>query len=346
MKTSALIKLGLVAMTACIILTTLTFLRPSKQNTQNTYIDITRNKRPERSNHSKTESIFEKKIRSTNLDLKDLRGKMSFIKDMIGDDTYPADSMAARAKLAVDLEFFLSLEPSYEQLSCIDKISTNYTRDSMISATNPEDYLARMSMFGETIREFGDKIDYEQLMQTIVGQTTEALLLLRPDVSQQYKEVMSSSLSPENEQGEVASRILGGIVAHELGKEPSSAIGNLRDIKEPLLRLGTEKALLRDGSIDNVTKQNFGAYYLSNDCQLPHDIATEKNLFGLGIKYDPEAISSIINNAPSGPKKDFAIEHLVFRTAVDDPERSKLWLELIEDPNIKNRARKFFHEKK
>lgn len=345
MRRVNLVNFGIASTIACIVIGISITRRSNDRSVMDIHENSTRNRSSVRQTDQNRESIFQKRIRSRAVEFKNLDEKMDFIDEMIGEDTFPQDKIASIAKFQSDLDFILSLEWSHQQISCLINLSKNFARDSLASAKDPMDYLARISMLSELIHEHDDKVDCEQLMQAVAIQTKKALLGLPHDTAKNYKELMSSTLSEGGDQAEISSRILGEMISMSLKMEPFTTKTKLLEIKDPLLRLGTEKALLRDANIDTTTKQIYAAYYLSDDCLLPHDIATEKNLFGLGIKFDPETISFIIGDAPLGTKRDYAIEHLVYRSASDDPERAELWLESITDPKVKARAKSYLLKK-
>ena len=139
--------------------------------------------------------------------------------------------------------------------------------------------------------------------------------------------------------GELTKRIAqleGAIYGVQLTNDPNTIIQNLKEISDPIKRQTAELYALQ-----SLSRQNNKAameFFLSADSMCPRDENLLISLFGISIFDDPQGVSSQIKEAPTSPRKDWAILEMVDKISGSDFAAGLAWVGQISDISVRGEA--------
>lgn len=253
----------------------------------------------------------------------------------------------AEIELKEEFAFLYSLPPSHERYFLIPDLITAYSKAAFEASTSKEDLLERMQRFGSIIQGAAEAEDTERLLIVASMQCAKMIAEL-PD---QESGVLRAYLEGHGNSGDqqMGSRIIASSYVRALVENGSPDASIIDGISNEDVKRFTEQTILLTFDFDLGSAkvvETFAARYLDETSKIAPDKNIAIRLFGLGLQTNPEAISAVILNAPPGQKKDEAIQQMIYRIAKSDPERADLWLEGIQDHNVKNKTREIMLEKR
>lgn len=252
---------------------------------------------------------------------------------------FPSNPAEAEKKLGDDIKFLLSLPPSSERTLLMPALAEAYAKAVFESCSSKEGLLDRMRGFESVVRSSASGDYVERMLVAATARCAEMIKGLPEGQADSYLSYVEGQTGVDSDQ--MGSRIIasGYVAKLKTTKDPDLSV--LDSIEDPAVRMLAERTFLRTYGFaysEPKVVATFASRYLAADSLMDPDPEVAIRLFGVGLERHPEEISSVILNAPPGPKKDGAIEMMVSRIAQSDPERADLWFEMIQDPDIKKRT--------
>lgn len=252
---------------------------------------------------------------------------------------WPSQANIAETKLREEIKFIYLFPPSQERNFWLSFLGESYAKSALESSLSNEELLNRLQRFGSIVKEGVNDSDLERILISASKQCAEMIRKLPNEKSDELYSYLASHESTDDVQ--MATRISASYHVDELTSTENPDSSLIDNIKNEEIRMLAEQTFLKTydfGYASEKVVETFAARYLDPNSGVKSDHQIAIRLFGVGLKKYPEAISTIILNAPPGQKKDEAIEQMIYRIAPDDNERARLWWDQIQDPKIKQRA--------
>jgi hypothetical protein len=253
--------------------------------------------------------------------------KLELAREAIRNIEFPAKADEAANKLRDEFGFVFSFPPSWKRTSMAVTLSEIYSQAAFENSSSNEEILERMRGFGAILRSsVGTSAPEEDIERLLTSATARTEYLEREGTA-------------DDEQ--MGARIIASGHVERLSSAETPDVSLIDGIGDDAIRMLTERTFLRTfdfGMAGEDVAVTFATRYLDsrNDLDSDHEIAVR--LFGMGLQKHPEAVSEVILNAPSGRKRDEAVEMMIYRIAKSDPERADLWWDFIQSSDIRERA--------
>jgi hypothetical protein len=257
--------------------------------------------------------------------------KLELAREAIRNIEFPAKADEAANKLRDEFGFVFSFPPSWKRTSMAVTLSEIYSQAAFENSSSNEEILERMRGFGAILRSSvgtsAPEEDIERLLTSATARTARIINLMPGQEAALLREYLEREGTADDEQ--MGARIIASGHVERLSSAETPDVSLIDGIGDDAIRMLTERTFLRTF--------DFGRYLDSrNDLDSDHEIAVR--LFGMGLQKHPEAVSEVILNAPSGRKRDEAVEMMIYRIAKSDPERADLWWDFIQSSDIRERA--------
>lgn len=248
--------------------------------------------------------------------------------------SYPADPEEARRALVEDLKTISEAKLDIRtQNEMYYHLAIAFSGDTFSLRGNPEDLVKRMAVFAEEYR----KVDTD-MKNRLVDNGFSDLGNRLSKLSPGEIEIIYNGLSQGNDGGDIVTKKLQGnmVAAKIISSDTSPVKETITGIEDPIVRRETERALLLGEFHSDVNRyEDIARFYLSDESLIEPSRDVSVKLFGAELMKNPEGLSKVIRESSPGEKRDLAIEVMVSRILSTDPENALLWIDQIENQDVK-----------